>query len=281
MPEEKCLFERLEDISADQSAVLSAVADVKNETHENTNEIAALRKEIEELKQGRNTSQIQSREVRNQRTNQNQFTTFLKQAKKSWRWFGTKKEFKRSKSLSILSLILLLVFGISASIISTVCFNLYSTFTLFENILLIIGIVFLVYSCKAKYIYEVNSLARSTPYKYEADNIGMKFQRKERLVFRIFKWLAIISTFCNVIAIWAGMGNEYKVLATVFEMLFFAAIVFAYFMNTFWFFNNYLIIWIEGYNLTTKQKVVLVLPPGAKQLITEEEFKKTMPFFYE
>ena len=98
MPEEKCLVERLEDISADQTAILSAVADVKNETHENTSEIAALRKEIEELKQDRSASQTQSQEKRNQQTSQNLFMAFLKQSRKSWRWFGTFKRHHRTQA---------------------------------------------------------------------------------------------------------------------------------------------------------------------------------------
>lgn len=281
MPEEKCLFERLEDISADQSAVLSAVADVKNETHENTSEIAALRKEIEELKQGRSVSQTQSREERNQQTSQNLFMTFLKQSRKSWRWFGTLKEFKNSKVLSIIMLVVFLIVGFATSVVSTLCFKMYSTFTFFENVLMIIGVFFLVYSANAKYIHEVNSLAKTTPYKYETDNIGMRFPRKEKLVFRIFKLIAVFSTICNVIFIWAGMGKDYKIVATILELVLLIVIIFAFFICPSKLFNNYSIIWIEGYNLTTKQKVTLVLPPGAKQLITEEEFKRMMPFFYE
>ena len=117
-------------------------------------------------------------------------------------------------------------------------------------------------------------------YKYEKDNLGMTFARKEKVVFRIFKWLAIISVVCNIICIWAGMGKSNQVLATVMEVLFLGAIVFAYFMNLN-LFAQYSIIYVEGHNLTTKERVVLVLPPGAKSLMPEEEFKKKMPFFYE
>lgn len=281
MPKEKCLFERLDDISADQSAILSTVTDVKKETHENSSEIAALREEIEKLKQERSVPQAQTREVKNQQTSQNLFMAFLKQSKKSWRWFGTLKEFKNRKALSIILLVVFLLVGLSASVISTLCFKMYSTFTFFENALMIIGIIFIVYSAKTKYIHEVNDLTKSTPYKYETDNIGMKFPRKERLVFRVFKWIAVISTACNVIFIWAGMGKDYKVVATILELVLLVVIIFAFFITPSLLFSNYSIIWIEGYNLTTKQKVTLVLPPGAKELITEEEFKKMMPFFYE
>ena len=60
------------------------------------------------------------------------------------------------------------------------------------------------------------------------------------------------------------------------EVLFLAAIIFAFFMNLN-LFARHSIIWVEGHKLTTKEKVVLVLLPGAKQLMPEEEFKKKMP----
>ena len=75
------------------------------------------------------------------------------------------------------------------------------------------------------------------------------------------------------------MGKDFKVGATIMELLFLGAIIFAFFMNMN-LFAQYSIIWVEGHNLTTKEKVVLVLPPGAKGLMPEEEFKKKMPFFY-
>jgi len=157
---------------------------------------------------------------------------------------------------------------------------MYSTFTFFENVWMVFGIIYLVYACKAQLIYEVNALASNSSYKYETDKLGMKFPRKEKIIFRIFKWLAIISAPCNIICIWAGLGKSNQILATVMEIAFLGAIIFAFFMNLN-LYAQYSIIWVEGHNLTTKEKVVLVLPPGAKQLMPEEEFKKKMPFFYE
>ena len=207
------------------------------------------------------------------------FQQFLKQSKKSWRWFGTKAKFNKSKTLTIISLITLLIVGLVTTIVSTICFNLYSTFTFFENVWMIFGIIYLVYASKAQLTYEVNELAANSSTKYDTDQLGMKFPRKEKVVFKIFKWLAIISIPCNIIAIWAGMGKSNLALATVMELIFLGAVIFAIFMN-FNLYAQYSIIWVEGHNLTTKEKVALVLPPGAKQLMPEEEFKKFMPMLY-
>ena len=279
MAEERNLFGMIDKISANQAEILDEITGVRTRVSDADIKIAALEQEISKLK---NQPAVQSRSVNitPQKSDQEVLQTFLKQSKKSWRWFGTKGEFIKQKTLVIISLLILLIVGLVTSIASTICFKMYSTFTFFENMWMIFGIIYLVYASKAQLTYEVNALAANSSTKYDTDKLGMKFPRKEKVVFRIFKWLAIISAPCNVIGIWAGMGKDNQVFATIMEALFLAAIIFALFMNLN-FFAQYSIIWVEGHNLTTKEKVVLVLPPGAKQLMSEEEFKKKMPFFYE
>ena len=279
MAEDRNLFGMLDDISAGQAEILNEITGVKTHVSDTDSRIAELEQEIQKLK---DKPVVQPRPVVNapQRSEKEILQTFLKQAKKSWMWFGNNAEFRKWKMLAIISLLILLIVGLATTIVSSICFKLYSTFTLFENAWMIFGIIYLVYAAKAQRIYEVNALAANSSTKYEKDNLGMTFARKEKVVFRIFKWLAIISVVCNIIAIWAGMGKSNQVLATVMEVLFLGAIVFAYFMNLN-LFAQYSIIYVEGHNLTTKERVVLVLPPGAKGLMPEEEFKKKMPFFYE
>ena len=279
MADERNLFGMIDEISANQAEILGEITGVKTHVSDTEVKIAALEQEISKLK---NQPAVQPRPVNviPQESDQEILQTFLKQSKKSWRWFGTKGEFTKWKTLAIISLLILLIVGLVTSIVSTVCFKMYSTFTFFENVWMIFGIIYLVYASKAQLTYEVNALAANSSTKFDTDNLGMKFPRKEKVVFRIFKWLAIISVVCNIIAIWAGMGKTNQVFATIMEVLFLGAIIFAYFMNLY-LFAQYSIIYVEGHNLTTKERVVLVLPPGAKGLMPEEEFKKKMPFFYE
>ena len=77
------------------------------------------------------------------------------------------------------------------------------------------------------------------------------------------------------------MGKETRVLATIMEVLFLGSIIFVWFANIVFFYSGYSIAQVDGYNMTTKEKVTLVLPPGFKQLMTEEECKRRMPIFYE
>src|SRR5574344_382673 len=280
MSDERNLFGMLDDISANQAELLNEITGVKTQVSDSDDRMTELEKEIQNLKrQSAQPKTVAPNATQPKPTQNDILQTFLKQSKKSWRWFGTKSEFSKWKTLAIISLLILLIVGLATSIISTICFKMYSTFTFFENVWMVFGIIYLVYACKAQLIYEVNALASNSSYKYETDKLGMKFPRKEKIIFRIFKWLAIISAPCNIICIWAGLGKSNQILATVMEIAFLGAIIFAFFMNLN-LYAQYSIIWVEGHNLTTKEKVVLVLPPGAKQLMPEEEFKKKMPFFF-
>lgn len=278
MADERNLFGMIDEISANQAEILGEITGVKTHVSDTDVKIAALEQEISKLK-NQPATQPRPLNASSQKSNHEILQTFLKQSKKSWRWFGTKGEFTKWKTLSIISLLILLILGLATSIVSTICFEMYSTFTFFENVWMVFGIIYLVYALKAKFIYEVNALAANSSTKFITDKLGMKFPRKEKVVFRIFKWLAIISTICNIICVWAGMGKSNQVAATIMEILFLCAIIFSFFVNLN-LFAQYSIILVEGHNLTTKKKVVLVLPPGEKRLMPEEEFKKKMPFFY-
>ena len=279
MSEKNSLFEKLDDISAGQSDILCEIIGVKEQVSATDSRIAELEQEIQKLKTTPVESHSKIYDNTQPKKDNEILQTFLKQSKKSWRWFGSKSKFNKQKKLSIISFIALLILGLISSIVSSFCFQTYSTFTLFENIWLIFGIIYLTYACNTQLIYEVNNLASNSSTKYVKDVLGMMFPRKEKAVFKIFRWLAIISVIANIFAIWTGIGKTIQISATVFEILFLVAIIFSYFANLN-LFSHYSIIWVEGRNLTTKEKVVLVLPPGAKQLMPEEEFKKKMPFIY-
>lgn len=208
------------------------------------------------------------------------FFTFLKKATKCYRWFGTKAEFKKSKKLAIIANLILLGIGIVTSIVTSICFRIYSTFTFFENIWLIFSVVILTFLSHDNYINEVNDLAAHSPDKYRRDEIGMLTSVKTKTVFNVFKWLSLISAPLNIVGVWVGLGHDLKILASVVETLFLGAMIFAL-VTTYNFFSMYAIPWIEGLSLTKKEKVVLVALPGTKQLMAEEDFKAKMPHLYE
>lgn len=262
MADERTLFERLDAIEATEKANNELLSQFLNTRNQQQDPILNKQNQIQQ----QNDPRI--------------IKTFLKQSKKCIRWFGDKKQFNNAKMVAIIANLVLIAAGIVVSIVSTICFKLYSTFTFFEDIWAIFGIVLLTHLFSNKFINEVNDLARHSPSKYQRDEVGMLYPTKTKTSFRIFKWLAIVSVICNVVCIWTELGKSTKIFATVMEVIYLGAIIFAL-IATSNFYLLYSIPWIEGCNLTTGEKVVLVLPPGSKTLMLEEDFKKEMPFFYE
>ena len=154
MADERNLLGMIDEISANQAEILGEITGVKTHVSDTDVKIAALEQEISKLK---NQPTVQPRPVNAvpQKSDQEILQTFLKQSKKSWRWFGTKGEFTKWKTLAIISLLILLIVGLVTSIVSTVCFKMYSTFTFFENVWMIFGIIYLVYASKTQLTYEV------------------------------------------------------------------------------------------------------------------------------
>lgn len=259
MADERSLFERLNSIE---------------ETSKANNQM------LEQLLGTLKSEQIQQPSQSPRMSDKDILLKFLKEAKKSLRWFGTKAEFNRTRNLAIIANIILIAVGIITAIISTISFRMYSTFTLFEDIWIIFGIVTLSYLLHNQLTNEVNDLARHSPSKYQRDEAGMFYPTKTKLSFRIFKWLSFISIVGNVICVWSGMAKDAKIIVTIMEVLFFGAMIFAL-IATSNFYLMYSIPWVEGHSLTAKERVVLVLPPGGKQLMTEEEFRNKFPIFYE
>ena len=278
MAEDKNLFGMLNEISSKQDEILKEIAGLKTSSFEIDSKSAELEQKNQRIDK---KPVIQPAPVDNlsKKSNLDVLQAFLRQAKKSWMWGGNSSEFKRSKVFAVFADVILLIIGLVNTIISAICFKMYSTFTFFENIWLIFIIIRLANAIKSKRIYEVNEFSRNSSTKFKRDNVGMLFPAKEKTAFRVFKWITLISIICNIVCIWT-LGKELKAFSTIMEILFLGAMIFTFVMDVN-LYSQYMIIYVEGHNLNTNERVVLVVPPGGNELMPEEEFKKKMPFLYD
>ena len=115
MTEDRNLFGMLDDISAGQAEILSEITGVKTHVSDTDSKIAELEQEIQKLK---NNPVAEPSPLLNapQRSEKEILQMFLKQAKKSWMWFGNSAEFKKWKLLAIISLLILLTKEISSTL---------------------------------------------------------------------------------------------------------------------------------------------------------------------
>ena len=287
-PFNKSYFQGIYGVTLERSKELDNVSQKVDEFVSSTNtridehsiRIAALEAWSNEF----NRRQLQPQATQNQKTAPKQNSEeevmhwFFKSSKKSWRWMGNQKEFSRARFLSVVSQLTLLSLGLISSVVTSISAKLYTTFTFFENIWLIFGIMLLAYALKAKLKYHSATLAKNNNYRYKQDQYGLWNPGKEKLIFRIFRWLGILSVVANIIYIWMN-ASSISWLATIFEVLFLGAIVFSFFMNVS-LFAQYSIIYLEGMNMQGTEKITLVWDPVIKQLITEEEYKNKAPFLF-
>ncbi len=283
-------FRSIYGITLERSKELDNVSQKVDEYVETTNvKIDEMDKRVEMLeawtlafnqreKQQPKNPQPQTQQAQNKPTEKDAMNWFFRTSKKSWRWFGNEGQLRKDKGLAIFSHILLLVIGFITTIITSVSIGFYPTFTLFENVWLVFGIVLLVYASKSKIKYESGALAKNSSFKYKQDQYGLWNPGKEKVVFKIFRWIAGISIVCNIIFIWFRQSN-FSLLATILEVLLLGALIFSHIMNAF-LFSQYTIIYLEGRNMQNTQNVVLVWDPMIKKLIPEEEYRKKMPFLF-
>ena len=275
MAQEKSLFERLDDISASQEDLLNAISGVDNKVDNTDARIANLERQIQNLK-----NQTNSTSINNNKPSEPPMKTFARHAYKSWRWFGSRKEFSKAKNLAILMTILMLVFGIASTVVTAISCNGYSPISSVENIWLIFSIIYLVFACVAPIKYEVNAFASKTPVNVEQDDTGMYFpEGGEKIFFRIFRWVTLLGVIGNIGWIWTHTSSI-SWLATVIEVLFAISIFASFFFNSY-LYAQYCICWLEGNNLVTGQEVTIVKVPGAKNFALEKDLREKLPQLFE
>ena len=60
---------------------------------------------------------------------------FLLKSSKNYRWFGNEKDFYKDKTKSVSFLVCVIAIGLISTILTSASLGIYSTFTLFENIM--------------------------------------------------------------------------------------------------------------------------------------------------
>ena len=65
-------------------------------------------------------------------------------------WLGTKEDFDKDKKLALILILSSIVSMIICTIVASISFGIYSTFTLFENIWLVLMLCVLKYTYKTK-----------------------------------------------------------------------------------------------------------------------------------
>ena len=103
---------------------------------------------LEMLSEQQSPINKQNIDVKQQESGKQALATFIKKSKKEYLWVGSTKEFNKSKNLIIILSVIFLVISLISTILTSIAFKMYSTFSLFENIWSII----LVWTQKGRFL---------------------------------------------------------------------------------------------------------------------------------
>ena len=218
--------------------------------------------------------------VKPQISDQQILNNFIKSSKKEHMWFGSPNDFKKSKILVYILSVLLIIVGVISTILTSIAFKIYSTFSLFENIWLVFACIMLSYSIYAKKRMADTDLRDHSCNLFMQDADGTwRDTNQEKKRFRWFRRISYVAVIANIIVIWTQSKGGIAISATVLELVFAGLTIGFYFayINLFCMYGTFIL--FTGRNTNNTQNVTLVFDVIGKKLLSYEEFKKTMKDF--
>lgn len=266
MDSNKSVFERLDSLEQQSSAAIA-----QNE------EIINL---LNDLKQ--QPIKQQSINVKPQVSDQEILRKFVKESKKEHFWFGPSTEFNKAKTILNIVCIALIVVAIISTILTSVAFGMYSTFTLFENIWTVFVCIILSYGCNARKRMRDTDLKDHSCDVFQQDADGTwRDTNKEKKRFRWFRRISYIAVIANIVVIWSSSSGGTAIAATLFELAFLGltiAVFFTY-VNLFCMYGS--IILFTGKNMTNNATVTIVFDVMGKKLVPLDEYQAKFKFLFE
>lgn len=197
---------------------------------------------------------------------------FLQKSTKCYRWLGSEKDFRKDKIISIFLHVSVIAIGLISTFLTSISIGIYSTFTLFENIMVFAAIWQLTYICKLQLTISDTkySLHASEIFKLNNDNLWVS-TNKEKKRYKVTRVLCYIAIICNIISIWTIPGSSKSIAATIFEIIYLGSVIAArlFYVNLTCMYN---LVFFSG--KTQDGRSVTLVWDGRNELIDKEEFDK-------
>ena len=266
MENKQSVFDRLDSLEQ-QNAVVSS------QTQEIINLLNNIQSKQQTTPQKEQTEKITDRDA---------IIKFAREAKKEYLWFGPASEFNKSKRLLNVACLALIIVAVISTILTSVAFKMYSTFTLFENIWSIFVCIILSYSCKSRQRMSDIMLKAHSCFLFEQDDDGTwRDTCKEKKRFKWFRRISYIAVVANIIVIWTSAKGGIAIAATIFEVVFLGLSIAVYFAreNFTCMYEN--IILFTGKNLSNNSEVTIVFDVLGRKLYPFDEYKSKFKFLFE
>lgn len=203
---------------------------------------------------------------------------FISRAKKEYMWLGSREDFEKEKRTTFLFVWVLIGVGLLATIFTSIAFKLYSTFTLFENIWLIMMLCTVKYIHKSQYYHDCFEFSENSFFHFELDADGVLRCGHLKKRYKWFSVITCICAVCNIIVVWMEANNMLALLATIFELALGVLSIYAFYFKVLNYFSGYCQLRFTGRNDSNTQTISIIYDPILNKLYTEEEYKKQFPF---
>lgn len=203
---------------------------------------------------------------------------FISRAKKEYMWLGSREDFEKEKRTTFLFVWVLIGVGLLATIFTSIAFKLYSTFTLFENIWLIMMLCTVKYIHKSQYYHECFEFSENSFFHFELDADGVLRCGHLKKRYKWFSVITCICAVCNIIVVWMEANIMLALLATIFELALGVLSIYVFYFKALDYFSGYCQLRFTGRNDSNTQTIFIIYDPILNKLYTEEEYKKQFPF---
>lgn len=265
MDDNRSVYERLNSIESNQST-----AQVQNE------EILKLLKSLN--KEPEVNANIVSQSYR-QISKQQLLKNFIKSSKKEYLWHGKKEEFTKCKTIVSLLYFDLIIIGIISTIITSVTFKMYSTFSLFENIWLIFSFIMFLYAVKTKIVISDFSLKKYSNIIFIRDAYGI-LEKTNKKKIRFFEIITCIAVIGNIILIWIQGDGEIAISAIIFELFFLCLIIVSFYSYNKLFSMYDCFVLITGKNTLNTKIVKFIFDIKENKFAPYEEYKEKLKDYF-
>lgn len=203
---------------------------------------------------------------------------FISRAKKEYMWLGSREDFEKEKRTTFLFVWVLIGVGLLTTIFTSIAFKLYSTFTLFENIWLIMMLCTVKYIHKSQYYHDCFEFSENSFFHFELDADGVLRCGHLKKRYKWFSVITCICAVCNIIVVWMEANNMLALLAMIFELALGVLSIYAFYFKVLNYFSGYCQLRFTGRNDSNTQTISIIYDPILNKLYTEEEYKKQFPF---
>lgn len=213
----------------------------------------------------------------NQRNQSWSLKNFINRSVHEYMWIGTKEDFDKEKKRALFLIWSSIVSMIICTIVASISFGIYSTYTLFENIWLLLMLYVLKYTSKTKKNYSTLDYSFNSFERFETDADGILRNTVYKKKYRWFLVLACIAFVLNAFSAWIVDESSFPLLVTILELGSLTLNIFTVYKVTD-FFAGYGPIRFTGTNEAGTGKVVLIFDTIANKLYAEEDYLKIFSF---